>query len=136
MEEILNFIQRSERARVDVPTCRTSYELRDFVSRLADRSTRLEALKQDVEEAEASLWNRTVWMASHVVPLAYVSVASEGKGFLWAGPFVKREQETCAKLRTAIEKKKEELDKGVVDEERLLSAQNVLIVLDNFSRDP
>lgn len=114
---------------MNVPSFRTSEELKGFMSRLADRASRLDALKQEVEELESSLWNRTLWMASQVVPLAYISVASVGAGFLWTGPYVKREQELSNELRSEIVDKSEEAHYGVVDEEGLRAAQGMLSYL-------
>lgn len=61
-------------------------------------------------------------MASHVIPLAYVSVALEGEG-VFVGRTI-REARARDVRQTADDDRHEkgELDKGVVDEERLLPA--------------
>lgn len=133
VDEITGFVRRSERAPVSTPSLRTSNELRHFVSRLADPTSRLEALKQEVDELEVSLWNRSLWMAAQVVPLAYLSVASTGAACLWTGPYVKREQEALAELRREIADKKDEIGYSCVDEEELRAARSLLSHLDYIS---
>ncbi|CAN0558176.1 unnamed protein product, partial [Ectocarpus sp. 8 AP-2014] len=100
VDEIRRFVGRSERARLDLlASPRTFAELRPFAAKLADPASRLRTLREEVEQMEASLWHRSLWMACQVVPLAYISVSSPGAGCIWTGPYVKREQEACARLR-------------------------------------
>lgn len=61
-----------------------------------------------------------------VVPLAYVSATTVGVGFLWTGPFVKREQEEGTRIRIMIKLKEIEIEKGMVDDEQLALAKERL----------
>ncbi|CAM9321181.1 unnamed protein product, partial [Hapterophycus canaliculatus] len=125
IDEIRRFVRRSERAPVHLASLRTSSELRSFTARLADPSTRLRALEEEVEELEVSLWHRSLWMACQVVPLAYISVSSPGAGCLWTGPYVKREQEAFAELRMELNDKKGEIESNKVHQEELSAAKGV-----------
>lgn len=130
--EIIAFVRRSERVAVDVPSLRTSDELRQFLYELADTNTRLQALKHETQEMESSLWYRTLWMTSHLVPLAYMSATSSGLGSLRTGAYVKREQEEGNRIRSEISVRHEELERGEVDEEQLRVARERLGDLDNL----
>ncbi|CAN0468830.1 unnamed protein product, partial [Ectocarpus sp. 12 AP-2014] len=131
VDEIRRFVGRSERARLDLlASPRTFTELRSFAAKLANPASRLRTLREEVEQMEASLWHRNLWMACHVVPLAYISVSSPGAGCIWTGPYVKREQEACARLRKELTHKKEEIELDIVDEQELRAAQGVSAFLD------
>lgn len=64
--------------------------------------------------------------------MAYVSVTSVGAGFLWTGPYIKREQEEAGRIRLEIRRKQAELEKGIVHEEELELARERLRDLDKL----
>lgn len=70
--------------------------------------------------------------AFQVVPLAYVSATAAGSGFLWTGPFIKREQEEGTRIRIKIKLKETEMEKGTVDDEQLGLAKERLNSLDTL----
>lgn len=61
-------------------------------------------------------------MASHVIPLAYVSVALEGEGVFVGRTIREARARDVRQTADGDRHEKGELDKGVVDEERLLPA--------------
>lgn len=130
VSQIVDFIRRSERVAVDVPSLRTSDELRQFLCDLADRDNRLAALRQETLEIEDSLWHRRLLLASHMVPLAYLSATSMGMGSLSTEAYVRREQEEGGRIRGEITRRYEEIEGGKMDEELFKAVRERLSDLD------